>query len=232
MVANATAEAYRKSTFGTSGSSDAIARPTHGPVNQRGMSIDDPDRVGELGLGVVPTGLGGPAWAGGKVLEESPRLAVRLIVGFGGGGEWISTGTCNASRTKVQPTCRRIDQNPSNARKPNAYTVWLVDRLRRGGSLNEFDEWDWFFFDHWRSGLDLRLAETTHDHRIVLTAETEGVGEAGVDAAGGVEVSRGVGDVIEIAVGVGVVEVHGGGNPPGLDRFDAGDELDGAGGLD
>ena len=61
-----------------------------------------------------------------------------------------------------------------------------------------------------------------------MAAEAEGVGHGDVD----LRLAGGVGDVVEVAFGVGVLVVGGGWEDVVADGEDAGDEFDGAGGGD
>src|ERR1044071_9535487 len=58
------------------------------------------------------------------------------------------------------------------------------------------------------------------DERAVLGAEADAVAEGDADAL----LARAVGGVVEVAVGVGLVEVDGGGNLIGLHRAESGGE--------
>lgn len=67
---------------------------------------------------------------------------------------------------------------------------------------------------------------------VVLAPESEGVGEGGGDASDWIAVACFSWDVVEAADWVDFFKVCGWGDHAGLDGFEAGDELDGSGGLD
>src|SRR5438132_13318666 len=71
------------------------------------------------------------------------------------------------------------------------------------------------------------VRERPQNQRCVVAAEAEGVGHGGADG----DAAGGVGDVVEIALGVRVLVVDGGGDDAIADRLDAEDGLDGAGGA-
>src|SRR5690606_10036261 len=79
-----------------------------------------------------------------------------------------------------------------------------------------------------RWGRSRSPAELADDQRVVLAAEAEGVAEAGFDAAG-VFVARLIGDVVQVALGVGRFKIDRRRQVAGTDGLHAGDEFDGAG---